>query len=103
MERRHCIRIAPPPARRVAGAEEDLSCSKKVCFFRGPALTGPRRGRRAESGECPARGVDVLAAPERLVVGEGLAPVSQNQAGVELLGLPESLDRFLVFELMRAP
>ena len=34
------------------------------------------------------------------MVGEGLAPVSHNQAGVELLGLPESLNRFLVFELM---
>ena len=64
-------------------------------------LGAPGGGRRAEALEGCAGGAQVLLVPDRMRVGERLAPIGEGESGIEALRLAESLRRVPVLEAVQ--
>ena len=92
VEARHRVGIGASALGEVAFAEEDLDGCDERSFGRGE-----RRDVRigAQARQRLACRVDVLASPERLVVGHRLAPVRHREATIDLLGLLKGVDGVL--------
>jgi hypothetical protein len=99
-EASHGLGVRAVARRLVPAPEQDLDRREEAPLAVGPRLPGPRLGRRAKPLQDLAGLLRVLVEPERLVVGHGLAPVGQGEAGIDSLRFQEGLDGVLVLEVV---
>jgi hypothetical protein len=97
----HPLRIRLIARRAVSASEQGLHRAEVTLLQLRLRLRGARRGRRRQPAQGCARFVRVLVEPERLVPGDGLAPVAQDEIAVHALRLAEGLDGVFVLEVVQ--
>ena len=93
--------VARVTRRAIAVSEQLFNGAEQAALARRAGCRGARRWTRPETGQRGAGGVDVLAAPQRLMIGERFPPVGEYRLWIERFRRAKRLVRVLVLELMQ--
>ena len=94
----HRFHVGDPAFGQFAFAEQFLDRGQEAQFAVVTGLGSPLLARSAQSLQGLPRRVQIPLRQQRVVVGQGLAPVGEGEVGLELLGGLKLFARLLVAE-----